>query len=107
MRGITLPDLQIALANLTSVAVLCFALGFIASRLLTDIRIPDAVYQVISIYLLFGIGLKGGHSLKDVTPQDFLQPALTTIGLGILIPVVAFLGALALFLAPIAAELGR
>jgi hypothetical protein len=83
--------LQIALANLTSVAVLCFALGFIASRLLTDIRIPDAVYQVISIYLLFGIGLKGGHSLKDVTLQAFLQPALTTIGLGILIPVVAFL----------------
>jgi hypothetical protein len=45
---------------------------------------------MISLDLLFGIGLKGGNSLKSVTPESFFKPALASIFLGILIPVVAF-----------------
>jgi uncharacterized protein len=81
---------SVASANLTSVAVLVFILGFIGAKLKSELKLPESVYQMISIYLLFGIGLKGGHSLKSVTPESFIKPALATIFLGILIPIVAF-----------------
>ena len=82
---------SLASANLTSVAVLVFILGFIGALIKSDVRIPDPVYQIISIYLLFGIGLKGGHALKSVTAHSFLKPAFATLALGILIPLLAFL----------------
>jgi hypothetical protein len=77
--------------NLTSVAVLVFVLGFLASRLRSDLRIPEPIYQFISIYLLLGIGLKGGHALKSVALSKFLTPALATLALGVIIPGLAFL----------------
>ena len=81
---------SVASANLTSVAVLIFILGFIGAKLKSELKLPESVYQMISLYLLFGIGLKGGHSLKSVTPESFFKPALASIFLGVLIPVVAF-----------------
>jgi hypothetical protein len=81
---------DIALTNLTSVAVLVFVFGFLAARMKSDVRIPEPIYQIISIYLLFGIGLKGGFSLHSVTFEDFFAPALGTIVIGILIPFIAF-----------------
>lgn len=83
-------DWSLAITNLTNIAALAFAFGFLAARLKSDVRIPDSIYQFISIYLLFGIGLKGGHALKDVSFGDFMLPALTTVVLGILIPLIAF-----------------
>ena len=81
---------SVAMTNLTSVAVLVFILGFIAARIKSDIRIPEQVYQMISIFLLFGIGLKGGHSLKEVSFGSFAGPAIATLALGIIIPLLAF-----------------
>jgi hypothetical protein len=81
---------DIALSNLLSVGVLAFLFGFIAARIKSDVRVPEPIYQFLSIYLLFGIGLKGGHSLKSVPFEDLITPALTTIVCGLLIPVFAF-----------------
>jgi hypothetical protein len=81
---------SIAEANLTSVGVLGFIFGFTASRVKSDVRVPDAIYQFLSIYLLFGIGLKGGHSLKSTLLADLVVPALATLVCGILIPLLAF-----------------
>jgi len=81
---------NLASVNLTSVAVLVFVLGFFGARINSDVRIPEPVYQMISIYLLFGIGLKGGQALKSVTIDSFLKPALATLALGLVIPVMAF-----------------
>ena len=81
---------SIAQANLTSVGVLTFIFGFLAARLKSDVRVPDAIYQFLSFYLLFGIGLKGGHSLKSSSVSELAVPALTTIACGILIPALAF-----------------
>ena len=81
---------SVAMTNLTSVAVLVFILGFFGARINSDVRIPEPIYQMISIFLLFGIGLKGGHALKDVSPSSFVAPAIATVGLGILIPLVAY-----------------
>ena len=49
--------------------------GFLASRVKSDVRIPEAIYQFLSIYLLFGIGLKGGHSLKASSLSELLVPS--------------------------------
>jgi uncharacterized protein len=55
------------------------------------VRVPEQIYQFLSIYLLFGIGLKGGHSLKSVTFEEVFAPAITTIIVGALIPVFVYL----------------
>jgi hypothetical protein len=81
---------SIAEANLTSVGVLAFAFGFLASRLKSDVRLPDAIYQFLSVYLLFGIGLKGGHSLKETSAGNLITPVLATVICGVLIPCLAF-----------------
>ena len=81
---------SIAQSNLTSVGVLAFVFGFIASRAKSDLRLPDSIYQFISIYLLFGIGLKGGHSLKSVSFENILAPGLVTLACGLIIPLLAF-----------------
>lgn len=84
-------SLELALTNLTSVSVLVFALGFLAARFKSDIRIPEPVYQIISVYLLFGIGLKGGVSLSNSNGSGMALPLIATALLGILIPLLAFI----------------
>lgn len=83
-------SLEIAISNLTSVSVLVFALGFLAARFNSDIRIPEPVYQIISVYLLFGIGLKGGVSLYHSGSSGIIKPIAATLVLGVLIPFLAF-----------------
>ena len=82
---------DLALSNLVSVGVLAFVFGFIAARVKSDVRVPEQIYQFLSIYLLFGIGLKGGHSLKSVSFEEVVTPAVTTVIVGALIPVLAFI----------------
>jgi len=83
-------SLSLAVSNLTSVSVLVFILGFLAARLKSDIRIPEQVYQIISVYLLFGIGLKGGVSLRHSTASGLIKPIIATVILGCIIPALAF-----------------
>lgn len=83
-------SLSIATANLTQVAVLAFALGFVATRLRSDLRLPDAMYTFLSVYLLFGIGLKGGVALRSSHLPSLAAPALATIALGVAIPFAAY-----------------
>lgn len=82
--------LSLALGNLTSPPVLAFVLGLIAVTLRTDLRLPDAVYQATSMYLLLAIGLKGGVALRVAAPAEVAGPIAITVALGILIPVAAF-----------------
>ena len=88
--GVFMSSWSIAQSNLTSVGVLAFIFGFLASRVKSDVRLPEAIYSFLSIYLLFGIGLKGGHSLKSSSISDLLTPAVATIICGTLIPLLAF-----------------
>ena len=84
-------SLDIAISNLTSITVLIFFLGLLAGAIKSDVKIPEAIYQFIAIYLLFGIGLKGGVSLRESNLIDTLLPILATMALGITIPILAFL----------------
>jgi hypothetical protein len=82
--------LSLALLNLTSPPVLAFALGLIAVSIKSDLRLPEAVYQALAIYLLLGIGIKGGVALAAVSWGQIALPLLATILLGLLIPTLAF-----------------
>jgi len=82
--------ITLALINLSSPPVLAFALGIIAVTIKSDLRLPDAVYQALSIYLLLGIGIKGGVSLSAVGWDAVALPILATVALGIIIPLLAF-----------------
>ena len=81
---------ELALANILSPPVLAFALGLLAVTIKSDLRLPDPVYQAISIYLLLGIGIKGGVALRDANLADIWLPILVTIILGLLIPLGAY-----------------
>lgn len=76
--------------NLVSVPVLAFLLGLISVALKADLRLPDAVYQATSMYLLFAIGLKGGVALRAADPAEVLAPIGVSLILGVLIPLIAF-----------------
>jgi uncharacterized protein len=86
--------------TLTSPMVLAFALGLVATAAGTDLRLPDAVTAGLSVYLLFAIGLKGGVALSAASPGDVVVPALATVGLGVVTPLVAFVVASRLLAVP-------
>lgn len=76
--------------NLGSPAVLAFALGLVATLFRSDLRFPEAVTSLLSTYLLFAIGMKGGIELRDVSLGDIAAPTLVTLVIGVTVPFVAY-----------------
>lgn len=70
--------------------VLAFLLGIVARAVKSDLEIPSAIYQALSIYLLLAIGLKGGVALSQTPPQELVGPVLLTLAFGVLTPLSAF-----------------
>lgn len=73
-------------ASLLSPMALAFVLGVSATLLRSDLKFPDALYQSLTIYLLFAIGLKGGVQLSKTAFSDFIGPAIAAIVLSCAIP---------------------
>lgn len=82
--------LDVAFANLTSPAVIAFALGVVAAVWGTSLRLPSQIGTLLSTYLLLAIGLKGGIALRSTPPLELIAPATATLALGIITPLVAF-----------------
>jgi hypothetical protein len=70
--------------------VLAFALGITATLVKSDLKIPDALYTTLSIYLLLAIGLKGGAALATTPISLVWKPALATLALGVLTPLLSY-----------------
>lgn len=83
-------SVDLLLANLLSPVVLAFALGVIARLVKSDLEFPPPLYDALSIYLLLAIGLKGGAELSVTPVAEFAGPALLTLALGILTPIIAY-----------------
>ena len=83
--------MELALQNIISPVVLCFLLGIVARWVKSDFKLPDAVYQSLSIYLLLAIGLKGGIAVSETPINELLLPAAITLLLGLLTPLSAFI----------------
>lgn len=82
--------LELALQNLVSPPVLAFSLGLLAMLLKSDLRLPDAVYQGLSIYLLLGIGIEGGVALSQSSFAEISLPLVGTLALGLIVPLLAY-----------------
>ena len=55
--------ITLATENILSPVILCFLLGLVAALGRSDLSIPEAAAKMLSIYLLFAIGFKGGVSV--------------------------------------------
>jgi len=68
------------------VVVFFFLLGIVARLVKSDLRLPEALYETLSIYLLLAIGLKGGIELSR-QPLAVLGPQVAAcLVLGLAIP---------------------
>ena len=81
---------EILRLNILSPMVLAFVLGIIAVIVKSDLKIPEQVYSIISIYLLFAIGLKGGFDLARSPVGSFGSAAGVAVLLGLAIPLLSF-----------------
>ena len=70
--------------------VLFFLLGLVARIAKSDLRLPEAMYDALAIYLLLAIGLKGGVQLAQQPLATVLPQALAAIALGGAIPLLLF-----------------
>lgn len=76
--------------NLLNPVVLFFALGIIAGVLKSDLKVPQALYESLTLYLLIVIGMKGGVELSKTSAHLIGGPILAALALGVIIPVIAY-----------------
>lgn len=69
---------------------LFFVIGLLAGFLKSDLRLPEAIYDILSTYLLLAIGIKGGVQLAKIGLAGLILPAMGTLVIGIITPLIAF-----------------
>jgi hypothetical protein len=72
------------------IVVAFFILGALARAVKSNLQLPPALYQSLTIFLLIAIGLKGGTALSQHASPILLPQSLAVITLGIAIPLIAF-----------------
>ena len=72
------------------VVVFFFLLGVFARLVKSDLRLPEALYETLSIYLLLAIGLKGGIELSKQPLAALAPQVLACMALGFAIPFALF-----------------
>ncbi len=70
--------------------VLFFLLGVLARLARSDLRLPEAMYEGLSIFLLVTIGLKGGVELAREPVLPLLPKMGGVLLLGLTLPLIAF-----------------
>lgn len=78
------------MAGTIDVVVPFFLLGVLARLVKSDLRLPEALYETLSIYLLLAIGLKGGIELSKQPLLSLAPQVLACMALGFVIPFVLF-----------------
>jgi hypothetical protein len=76
--------------NIASAPVVAFLIAVVATLVKADLRLPDGLYPILSTYLLFAIGLKGGRALGRSDAADLVAPLVAALALGVITPLVAF-----------------
>lgn len=83
--------LDLLATNFLSPIVLSFVLGAIAGFLRSELELPEAILKMLSIILLFSIGISGGRELARVSFSDVAGLIMATIAITILIPTLTYL----------------
>ncbi len=84
-------DFSFAVGNLLSPPILFFFLGMLAILVRSDLEIPSPIPKILSLYLLFAIGFKGGVGLAAGGFQMQIVVALgATTVMATVVPLYAF-----------------
>ena len=70
--------------------ILFFALGVIAGVAKSDLRVPPAIYDLLSMLLLLTIGLKGGVELARSPFGGLLPQIVAVLAMGFILPLFLF-----------------
>jgi len=81
---------SILVDNILTAPVVAFVVALIATLMRFDLRIPDALYPILSTFLLLAIGIKGGKALSESSPSELWQPLLAAIAIGVITPLIAY-----------------
>ena len=83
-------DASLVVDNLLSAPVVAFVVALIAVLARFELRLPEALPPILSTFLLFAIGIKGGRSLAASSPAELVGPLLVTLVIGVVTPLIAF-----------------
>jgi uncharacterized protein len=72
--------------------ILFFLFGLIAGLLRSELKLPSALYDSLSIFLLLAIGLKGGQGLATEPLGPLVPQLLAVVLLGVLQTLIAYAG---------------
>ena len=82
---------RLVLENFLSPPILFFFLGVLAVTLKSDLQIPQPFPKVLSLYLLFSIGLKGGAELAHSgIHREVVMGLLAAVLMAVLVPIYTF-----------------
>ncbi|MCE2907585.1 MAG: sodium-dependent bicarbonate transport family permease, partial [Burkholderiaceae bacterium] len=81
---------DLLLTNLLQPIVLAFLLGALAGFVRSELELPEAVIKLLSIYLLFSLGLTGGRELAKAEMADVLPLLGITLLMTFGIPTLAY-----------------
>jgi len=81
---------SILIDNILTAPVIAFVVALIATLLRFDLRIPEALYPILSTFLLLAIGIKGGKALTVASPAELWKPLLAALAIGIITPLIAY-----------------
>ncbi len=76
--------------NLLTAPLIAFVVALVATLLRFELRLPEALYPILSTFLLLAIGIKGGKALADAELSDLWGPLIAALALGLLTPIIAF-----------------
>jgi uncharacterized protein len=82
---------EILRVNLLSPIALAFVLGVVARLIRSEFALPKEIYQGLSIYLLWSLGLHGGAELAHASLTAIALPAAATLLIGCITPISAYL----------------
>lgn len=85
-----MPTLDLLLANLLQPIVLAFLLGAIAGFVKSELELPEPVIKLLSIVLLFSLGLSGGRELARADVGEVLPLLVITLFMTFAIPTLAY-----------------
>jgi uncharacterized protein len=76
--------------NLTAPMPLFFLLGILATLIRSDLKVPEALYIGLTLYLLAAIGLHGGAEIREVGIVAIWMPLVGTLILGMVTPIISY-----------------
>ena len=72
------------------IVIAFFALGLLAGLIKADLKVPQSIYETLSILLMLVLGLKGGMALNGKFELGMLAELLAIAALGLMLPLVCY-----------------